>query len=117
MDPTTPKLDLSAKAFVPRGRRNKSSGVGGSTGSTQSARAKLNSSANQQPFLSTPAQQQPRPNPQPFKKLLYWEPKDSNGYPLDEAYCIECMPSEFWQKYGDLNDTINFFQKHFNVEM
>ena len=52
-----------------------------------------------------------------FKSLLYWEPKDSNGSVLDEAYCIECIPSDFWQRLGDLQDTIRSFEKCFNTSL
>ena len=59
---------------------------------------------------------QPKSTQQILEKILYWEPKDSNGCILDEAYCIESLPSDFWNSPVDINTTYDTFKRTFGVE-
>ncbi|ELP94868.1 hypothetical protein EIN_248820 [Entamoeba invadens IP1] len=120
-------LNLSAQPFIPRRRQaQNSNGTAGSyeksadgtTRSTVTNISSRNNSVGQPQFNSTPTQATPQQAQQAlYKKLLYWEPKDANGSVLDEAYCIECIPSDFWQKPGDLSDTVKSFEKYFNTTL
>ncbi|EDR24316.1 hypothetical protein EDI_070580 [Entamoeba dispar SAW760] len=123
-------LNLVAPPYIPKKRQPKTSG--GTNGSTNKSigetRARTNVSTNLSQQSSTGVSQHssststnpshPQQNAQTlYKQLLYWEPKDANGSVLDEAYCIECIPSDFWQRLGDLNDTIKSFEKYFNTSL
>ena len=121
------KLNLNATSFVPRrkaaGNTNNSGSVNKSVGDTRpKTQTTISQQQNTTPQRQTNSMnqqtnqnnQQQSPQ-QTFKALLYWEPKDSNGSVLDEAYCIECIPSDFWQRLGDLNDTIRSFERCFGT--
>ena len=116
------KLDLSAKKFVPRRKRENRSGSMNSgtlntsidSHSTKSLQTTVHDSTK---LSSNSAKPSPQLNTlNLYKKLLYWEPRDANGSLLDEAYCIESVPSEFWQQVGDLNSTLTSFKSYFNVD-
>ena len=121
----TANLDLNAPAFVPRRLRTTKSNDG-SAHTTSPSNSRGKAAAPQ--FVSIP-QMSPQPasaHPQTshqqavrtfHKQLLYWEPKDANGYPLEEAYCVESMPSDFWKRSGDFNDTVVTFQKCLKVDL
>ena len=112
-------LNLKAASFVPRRKAGNATNTSGSK-SIGDQRAKTQPSqpiGSQQKIANsqTPHQGNQQSPQQMFKSLLYWEPHDMNGSILDEAYCIECIPSDFWQRLGDLNDTIKTFEKNFNT--
>ena len=120
------QFNLAATKFVPRHKKGNATNNSGSTnksvGETKPKSqnsTQINSQMMKTPSTSTHQSQQQQltqQSPQQtFKSLLYWEPKDSNGSVLDEAYCIECIPSDFWQRLGDLNDTIRSFEKCFGT--
>ena len=114
------KLNLNATSFVPRrkaaGNTNNSGSVNKSVGETRKSQNITQPTQQNKTNSTHQSQNQVQQSPQQtFKSLLYWEPKDSNGSVLDEAYCIECIPSDFWQRLGDLNDTIRSFEKCFGT--